>query len=217
MLIENGFPPATFFQPNLFDAFDDIVSVIKRGIANTLEIYSDYKNHNKTNFFGIETSELEEKIQKKIDKLKSELDTAHEDRNQLLAKIANKEQTLMTKITEKANALTENDNLAKFHFSFFRKPLYPIERHSRYESAIIKTATRLLNKHYPESDAKEDEEIFAYRESVLKELKNMQGRSLAKSDVEGLENLIAGLGGSLPNIQKDETLDETSFYKNNCR
>lgn len=40
LLIQNGFPPATLFQPNLYDAFGNHVAVLKRGIQNTMAIYN---------------------------------------------------------------------------------------------------------------------------------------------------------------------------------
>ena len=39
MLLKEGFPPATLFEPNVFDAYGYTVAVLKKGIANTLEIY----------------------------------------------------------------------------------------------------------------------------------------------------------------------------------
>lgn len=39
LLIQNGFPPATLFQPNLYDVYGNHVAVLKRGIQNTMAIY----------------------------------------------------------------------------------------------------------------------------------------------------------------------------------
>jgi len=39
LLLANGFPPATFFDPNVFDAFGHVVKVLKTGINNTIKIY----------------------------------------------------------------------------------------------------------------------------------------------------------------------------------
>ncbi len=47
LLLQNGFPPATLFEPNLFDAFGYNAAVLARGILNTLEIY---ENRNLFNF-----------------------------------------------------------------------------------------------------------------------------------------------------------------------
>ncbi|WP_115711750.1 ankyrin repeat domain-containing protein [Legionella sainthelensi] len=52
LLIQNGFPPATFFQPNLFDAHDYHVEVLKRAMLNTLEIYKGQ------NVFGFSIREM---------------------------------------------------------------------------------------------------------------------------------------------------------------
>jgi hypothetical protein len=40
LLIQHGFPPATFFQPNLYDIYGHHVAVLKRGILNTIIIYN---------------------------------------------------------------------------------------------------------------------------------------------------------------------------------
>ncbi|KTC94471.1 Fic family protein [Legionella erythra] len=40
LLIQNGFPPATLFEPNLYDVYGHHVDVLKRGILNTLAIYN---------------------------------------------------------------------------------------------------------------------------------------------------------------------------------
>ena len=58
LLIKNGFPPATFLEPNLFDAFGHTVEVLKRGIANTVEIY-----HGKKDLFGFKITDNSQKIQ----------------------------------------------------------------------------------------------------------------------------------------------------------
>ncbi|CEG57280.1 Fic family protein [Legionella fallonii] len=39
LLIQNGFPPATLFQPNVYDVFGNHVAVLKRGMQNTFDIY----------------------------------------------------------------------------------------------------------------------------------------------------------------------------------
>lgn len=40
MLLQNGFPPATFYDPNLLDVFTgNHVGVLKRAILNTLDVY----------------------------------------------------------------------------------------------------------------------------------------------------------------------------------
>ena len=52
LLIKEGFPPATFFEPNVFDAFGHLVDVIKKGIANTIEIYNGNRK-----LFGFENNE----------------------------------------------------------------------------------------------------------------------------------------------------------------
>lgn len=49
LLLQEGFPPATLFEPNVFDAYDDgsgetLLKVIKKGIENTLKIYSGKQN-----------------------------------------------------------------------------------------------------------------------------------------------------------------------------
>ncbi|MGQ3889528.1 hypothetical protein ACQUW5_10910 [Legionella sp. CNM-1927-20] len=40
LLMQNGFPPATFYEPNLFDTFGNHVAVLKRAIQNTIDIYN---------------------------------------------------------------------------------------------------------------------------------------------------------------------------------
>ena len=59
LLMEHGFPPATFYQPNIFDAFDELVEALKSSIANTLKIYAATDLGEETNLFGVKTSEIE--------------------------------------------------------------------------------------------------------------------------------------------------------------
>ncbi|CEG56082.1 Fic family protein [Legionella fallonii] len=40
LLLQNGLPPATLFQPNLYDVYDHYAAVLKRGILNTVAIYN---------------------------------------------------------------------------------------------------------------------------------------------------------------------------------
>ncbi|WP_203456504.1 Fic family protein [Legionella sp. MW5194] len=40
LLIQNGFPPATLFEPNIYDVYGHHVEVLKRGILNTIAIYN---------------------------------------------------------------------------------------------------------------------------------------------------------------------------------
>lgn len=40
LLIQHGFAPATFFQPNIYDIYGHHVAVLKRGILNTVIIYN---------------------------------------------------------------------------------------------------------------------------------------------------------------------------------
>lgn len=44
LLIKNGFPPATFFEPNIFDIDDSFINGVKTAIANTQEIYNGKKD-----------------------------------------------------------------------------------------------------------------------------------------------------------------------------
>lgn len=46
LLMKNGFPPATFYEPNLFDVYsvDDLVTVIKNGIAVTQDVLNGNKS-----------------------------------------------------------------------------------------------------------------------------------------------------------------------------
>ncbi|MDX1837955.1 hypothetical protein DIZ81_09955 [Legionella taurinensis] len=40
LLIQNGFPPATLFEPNIYDVYGHHADVLKRGILNTTAIYN---------------------------------------------------------------------------------------------------------------------------------------------------------------------------------
>jgi hypothetical protein len=60
LLIQAGFPPATFFEPNIFDIYHDVVNAVKKAINNTLEIYGGKKD-----LFGF-TTEQNNKTYKKM-------------------------------------------------------------------------------------------------------------------------------------------------------
>ena len=51
MLLQHGYPPATFYQPNLFDAFGHHAEVLKLAMQNTLDIYAG------KNIFGFDLHE----------------------------------------------------------------------------------------------------------------------------------------------------------------
>lgn len=44
LLLQEGFPPAIFFEPNIFDIHHDLANEIKKSIANTIEIYNGNTN-----------------------------------------------------------------------------------------------------------------------------------------------------------------------------
>lgn len=57
LLLQEGFPPAIFFDPNIFDMNHEMVDEIKKGMANTLAMY-----HGKRDLFGYSHNDMQEAI-----------------------------------------------------------------------------------------------------------------------------------------------------------
>lgn len=79
LLLEEGFPPATLYEPNLFDAFGYHVEVLTKGMLNTQAIYAG-----ENNLFGFTMKPDEKKEMNKIitkSLIKGLLDYLSESRN----------------------------------------------------------------------------------------------------------------------------------------
>lgn len=116
LLIENGFPPPTFLDPNVFDAHDDIVNILKRAMLNTLEVYKCHDQNKTVDLFGFETKALDNKLEAQIRALKEQLyqiralkdDQLYKegaDYKKISENIDEKKSLLMRKIVKKADKL----------------------------------------------------------------------------------------------------------------
>jgi len=79
------------------------------------------------------------------------------------------------------------------------------------QKKLLKEVRELLDKDYPEADAKEDEEIRVHREEVLATLNRLQGHKLNQQEEAKLIELLNRLRGEIAVEKKDERQMESSM------
>jgi len=100
LIFDMGLPPATFYQPNLYDIYGNHADVIKKAIMNTVSIYHAHEQNLTIDLFGMESKNIPYERQGKRNYdtdshlvMEKILRAAHEDYNKYIVSRANQTET----------------------------------------------------------------------------------------------------------------------------